>query len=176
MVPLLPGTEPVTWCTQVYLPQKPMAASSGSNLNNKFLQGCDSIRLNQCHLPGRSHSTYPVGRYFCWPQEIKAFTIQKKHQGSKAAPQCWKHFLLQTLSCFLFYSSQATWSYSRMFNVFFFFLPLPDLENEIFEVFLTKNTQSLPPPYTFSVQTSQFSSRKGAPALRDWKWLRPFFI
>lgn len=35
-----------------------MASSSGSNLNNKFLQGWDSIRLNQCHLLGRSHSTY----------------------------------------------------------------------------------------------------------------------
>lgn len=94
---------------------------------------------------------------FSWPQEIKAFPILKKHQGSRPAPQYWKQFPLSKASLLLiFFITGNLKSQQNVLCVFLLFARFR--KKEIFEVFLTENTQSLPPPYTLSVQLSS----------RDW--------
>lgn len=137
MVAPLPGTEPATWCAEVYLLQTAMAASSGSNLNNKFLQGWFQLGWTSVvlHCVGLTLPTLkPVSlsvwgrRWVCVPNRNHpplADPKKSKHSPSQRSIRAVRlihsaeHFLLQTLSCFLFYSTQATWSYRRMCNVFF---------------------------------------------------------
>lgn len=164
-----------------------MAALPSCNINNKFLQewlqsGWTSVPLQvglilatwkpMCVAVWRSGCACSQQELpaFSWPQEIKVFPILKKHQGSRPAPWYWKQFPLSKASLLLIFS--ITGNLKSQQNVLcVFLLSARFRKKEIFEVFLTENTQSLPPPYTLSVQTSSSALEIGS-CLGRLKWLR----